>query len=151
MASNYMTSDGVDLDSRYLGINAKAKSAATADTANSVAWGSVSGKPSFWPKINWNSAVKLSGASNWTAPSNGVLFLQTYSSDNAQIYIGTGDKRVRFIYVDNTVSHDNSIGVIVKTVATVPILLSKGDVVGTPATGSIGSSDGFNGYFFSAA
>lgn len=36
MASNYLTSDGVDLDSRYLGINAKAKSAATADTATNV-------------------------------------------------------------------------------------------------------------------
>ena len=33
MASGFQTSDGVDLDSRYLGINAKAKSAATADTA----------------------------------------------------------------------------------------------------------------------
>ena len=33
MASGYQTSDGVDLDNRYLGINAKAKSAAKADTA----------------------------------------------------------------------------------------------------------------------
>lgn len=33
MASGFVTNDGKDLDSRYLGINAKAASAKTADTA----------------------------------------------------------------------------------------------------------------------
>lgn len=33
MASSIVTADGKDLDSRYLGINAKAKSATTADSA----------------------------------------------------------------------------------------------------------------------
>jgi hypothetical protein len=45
MASKYVTDDGLDLDSRYLGINAKAKSAETADTATSITWESVSDKP----------------------------------------------------------------------------------------------------------
>ena len=36
MASGYLTSDGKDLDARYLGINAKAKSASTADTATTA-------------------------------------------------------------------------------------------------------------------
>lgn len=36
MASKYVTDDGLDLDSRYLGINAKAKSAETADFASTV-------------------------------------------------------------------------------------------------------------------
>lgn len=40
MASKYLTDDGLDLDSRYLGINATAKA------ANSVAWLNVTGKPS---------------------------------------------------------------------------------------------------------
>lgn len=36
MASGYVTSDGKDLDARYLGINAKANSANTADTATTA-------------------------------------------------------------------------------------------------------------------
>ena len=36
MASGYVTSDGKDLDARYLGINAKANSAKTADTATTA-------------------------------------------------------------------------------------------------------------------
>lgn len=39
MASGYITSDGKDLDQRYLGIDAKAKSAEIADVATSVEWG----------------------------------------------------------------------------------------------------------------
>ena len=45
MASGYITSDGKDLDQRYLGIDAKAKSAEVADTASSVSWSGISGKP----------------------------------------------------------------------------------------------------------
>ena len=37
MPSGYVTSDGKDLDTRYLGINDKAKSAETADSASSMA------------------------------------------------------------------------------------------------------------------
>lgn len=36
MGSNYVTSDGKDLDSRYLGINAKAASASKADSATNA-------------------------------------------------------------------------------------------------------------------
>ena len=38
---------GTTLANKYLGISAKASSATVADSANSVAWGNVSGKPTF--------------------------------------------------------------------------------------------------------
>ena len=44
MASGYVTSDGKDLDSRYLGISAKAASAKVADSANSISGSAVYNK-----------------------------------------------------------------------------------------------------------
>lgn len=44
MASGYVTSDGKDLDSRYLGINSKAASAKVADSANSISGSAVYNK-----------------------------------------------------------------------------------------------------------
>lgn len=72
MGSNYVTSDGKDLDSRYLGINAKAASASKADSAttatNVTNKGNIvrNGNPVF---------VTLWGANSraWSAPSNGIL------------------------------------------------------------------------------
>lgn len=77
MASGYVTSDGKDLDARYLGINAKAKSATTAD---SVAWGSVTGKPSIFTSANalrTGTVITLGDTyfTGYTAPSNGVLYI----------------------------------------------------------------------------
>ncbi len=44
MASGYVTADGKDLDSRYLGINSKAASAKVADSANSISGSAVYNK-----------------------------------------------------------------------------------------------------------
>lgn len=81
MASGYVTSDGKDLDQRYLAIGG------TANAANSVPWSGVTGKPSM---LTTSSALRTSGApvngsasagknqnAVWTAPSNGLL---TYAS-----------------------------------------------------------------------
>lgn len=91
MASNYMTSDGVDLDSRYLGINAKAKSAATADTAtkaNSVDWGGVSGKPSNLSYGGYKTTAVISGGvtgsgnkATYKVPKNCVAKVTVSSRD----------------------------------------------------------------------
>ena len=80
MASGFQTSDGVDLDSRYLGINAKAKSAAMADTAtkattattaNSVAWSGVSGRPSLALKLPTGEQVTAQVSQKaWVASIN---------------------------------------------------------------------------------
>lgn len=45
MASKYVTDDGLDLDSRYLGINAKAKSAETADKVSDLVYSEITGAP----------------------------------------------------------------------------------------------------------
>ena len=131
MASGYQTSDGVDLDSRYLGINAKAKSAATADTAtkaNSVAWGSVTGKPDVtkgWKGFSDLGSVAINKDVTWTAPSDGILSLWNRST-------GT-DSRV-YVYVNNvhvtTFRHDDK---------PAPIVLKAGTTVRVSA----GSVDGW--------
>ena len=95
MASNYMTSDGVDLDSRYLGINAKAKSAATADTAttatkaNSVAWSGVSGKPGLKIESAAGALVKVAkDALPWEAPVDCQLIsITTQVSGGTKTYV----------------------------------------------------------------
>lgn len=93
MASGYQTSDGVDLDSRYLGINAKAKSAATADTAtkaNSVAWGNVSGKPGLRIQTATSNYVTVSSINlPWTAPVDCFIdyIIHANNSTNNYLYI----------------------------------------------------------------
>ena len=70
MATNIVTSDGKDLDSRYLGISAKAASAKTAD---SVSYSNVSGKPSglsFGGNYTWNKTGSANTTITFTAPSN---------------------------------------------------------------------------------
>ena len=82
MASKYVTDDGLDLDSRYLGINAKAKSAESADiateaeTVKSVEWSSISDAPVLWPKFNYGAVISTNIQYNrktWTAPSDGFI------------------------------------------------------------------------------
>lgn len=82
MASKYVTDDGLDLDSRYLGINAKAKSAETADKANSVDWESIQSRPTLWPKFNYAGLVNvyiIRPNKTWVAPSDG--FIAQYCPD----------------------------------------------------------------------
>ena len=73
-----------ELDSIYLGINAKAKSAKSADTATtakSVEWAGVNGIPVLWPKFNYPGIVFVDLArynqTPWTAPSDGFILQLT--------------------------------------------------------------------------
>lgn len=97
MASKYLTEDGLDLDSRYLGINDKAKSAESADTATeaetakSVEWSGITGAPVFWPKFNWGSVVTANVQYNrktWTAPSDGFIIQIHTQNSNGNGAIG---------------------------------------------------------------
>ena len=47
LSATSLTENGTALSSKYLGISAKASSATVADSANSVTWANVSGKPTF--------------------------------------------------------------------------------------------------------
>ena len=88
MASNIITADGKDLDSRYLAIGGKASSAIRADTAGSAdratnanyatsagSCSSVSGLQ----KINYGAPINISlryaRGETWTAVSDGLLFV----------------------------------------------------------------------------
>ena len=126
MASNYMTSDGVDLDSRYLGINAKAKSAATADTAttaakaNSVAWSGVSGKPGLKIESAVGALVTVAaGGLPWTAPVDcQVIYVATNVSGGTAIFVN--GNAVTGYTTRGSDSHD---------VAYLHVYLRKGDAI----------------------
>ena len=72
MASGYITSDGKDLDARYLGINSKAASAKVADTATTA---------TVATRLNQGFVVKnggviqgdLSETELYTVPKSGLL------------------------------------------------------------------------------
>lgn len=99
MATNIVTSDGKDLDSRYLGINAKAASAGYADSAGSATnvtnKGSIvrNGNPVFATLWGQNSRA-------WTAPSNGILYCaepftfgkSTISNERNMVFVNKGDQ-----------------------------------------------------------
>lgn len=65
-----MTDDGKDLDERYLGINAKAKSAETVD---SVKFSVISGIPET--KFDYSSLINFTATQTpWVSPSKGFVF-----------------------------------------------------------------------------
>ena len=79
MASNYKTNDCKDLDERYLGINAKAKSASTAD---SVSYTNVSGRPSgmqFGGKYSYDSGQNKNMSLSWSAPNDLIGYISATS------------------------------------------------------------------------
>lgn len=80
MASGFLTNDGKDLDSRYLGINAKAASAATADNVTNKGTIKRSG-----------GIVKFQLVHNgyYTATATGVV--SAYNSYLAAFSIGSAD------------------------------------------------------------
>ena len=88
MASGYLTSDGKDLDTRYLGINAKAKSASTADTATTANGLAASVDVSANAKLTCLRTVKVyvEGAADWDAvaqytfPASGLFVVHSLSS-----------------------------------------------------------------------
>ena len=61
MASGYLTSDGKDLDARYLGINAKAKSASTADTATTATNANYANSAGSSGSLSANAYVRRTG------------------------------------------------------------------------------------------
>ena len=78
---------GTTLSSKYLGISAKAASATVADSANSVAWGNVTGKPSSYYTLPNASSSTLGGVkvgSNITV-SSGTISL---TKDNVVAALG---------------------------------------------------------------
>ena len=79
MASGYVTADGKDLDSRYLGINSKAASAKVADSANSISGSAVYNKLGVTggTRINVNSkSTNTTGQSiSYTTTADGYVNL----------------------------------------------------------------------------
>lgn len=74
MASGYITSDGKDLDERYLGIDAKAKSAEVADMAARVE--NLVGATPILSKAQVPVTVAVTSkkaSASWTAPDNGLF------------------------------------------------------------------------------
>ena len=125
MASKYVTDDGLDLDSRYLGINAKAKSAETADTADTVksidtqvvvdGIGLVGGS-----RVNINIGITVAKQLTYTAAQTGIATLNIYNSnvhdDEVSITISVNGTN----YASDTTT---------KSAVTIQVFLNKGDVV----------------------
>lgn len=84
MASGYITSDGKDLDSRYLGIKDKAASASKADTATTATTAStatgLSGNFAIVP-LGSQVTFTLKQGGSYTIPANGTM---VFTSGNAQ-------------------------------------------------------------------
>lgn len=83
MASGFQTSDGVDLDSRYLGINAKAKSAATADTATTATRADTLVNNRYASKVAVvivNLSPEAYSSKTWSAPSDGIFSILSVNS-----------------------------------------------------------------------
>lgn len=87
MASGYVTSDGKDLDSRYLGINAKAASASKADSATNATNANYATSAGTATNVTNKGSVKrsqapiyVSGTSQYTAPSFGIYAPAKYGS-----------------------------------------------------------------------
>lgn len=119
MASGYITSDGKDLDERYLGIDAKAKSAAAVD------WSAINNVPVLWPKLNWTAAISVSSKGSWTAPSDGVmLFWFTNTSSFTSAKVGSAVIKLTA----------TSTATIKEFGCTTPIIVSSGDVISASAS-----------------
>lgn len=81
-----------ELDKIYLGINAKAKSATTADTAtsaNSVNWNNVQGKPSIKTGVlrTSGSVITIDAEETWTAPQDVLCDISTRATSSAATYV----------------------------------------------------------------
>ena len=89
-AGDYRTKS--ELDSIYLGINAKAKSAVTADIATKVAISGIIGsrKVSLNGSLVQVSLISSGDLKTWTVPSDGVLHT-TYLASDATDYVKHND------------------------------------------------------------
>ena len=76
MASGYVTSDGKDLDSRYLGITAKAASAETADSVSGSSVSKVAGiaeANSVSINVSNKNAGGTTSTATYTVPKRGLV------------------------------------------------------------------------------
>ena len=76
MASGYVTSDGKDLDSRYLGINAKAVSAKTADSVSGSSVSKVTGIAevnSVSINVTQKTTNNKTSTATYTVPKRGLV------------------------------------------------------------------------------
>ena len=84
MASGYVTSDGKDLDSRYLGISAKSTSASKADTATTATTANtatgLSGNFAIVP-LGSQVTFTLKEGGSYTIPANGTM---VFTQGNSQ-------------------------------------------------------------------
>ena len=136
MASGYITSDGKDLDERYLGIDTPAKLAERATVADSVSTLAGTTPVVSTAQMPVSVSAYSSNASNsWTAPSHGVLFATLtcygYINNIAGIYF-----RDQLI-TSSKGQHSLEVKWAVK----------QGDVIRTTARGS-GYPNGVQGTFF---
>lgn len=80
-----------ELDSIYLGINAKAKSAITADTAksaDSVNWNNVQEKPNINTGVLKTSGrISISAYGDWTAPQDVLCDISTQAGNTSGKYV----------------------------------------------------------------
>ena len=104
MASGFLTNDGKDLDSRYLGINAKAVSAKTADTATKATTATTATNVTNKGAISRNGnavQVRFSGAPHvpYTVPTAGLLVSTSgfglaagIGVRSSSVFVNKGDK-----------------------------------------------------------
>ena len=108
LTSKYVTDDGLDLDSRYLGINAKAKSAETADTAevankaNSVGWEGISDRPNSFATVDYGAAINLAINTTVSATKSGMVSFTVSGGEYGRlevnnVYLGTPGSNVSSI------------------------------------------------------
>ena len=97
MASGFQTSDGNDLDNRYLGINAKAASAGYADSCGNANYANSAGTANNlsggFSRIAFGSAINISARNTYTAPKNGIAVVKGSRGDNSSsLSIAVGGK-----------------------------------------------------------
>ena len=111
MASGFLTNDGKDLDSRYLGINAKAASAKTADTATKANTATtatnVTNKGSISRGAVVNVQIRHSSYGKVTAPATG---LAVSKSSAVSFYDETSKVSgyAQYVKTGEVLTHNNS-------------------------------------------
>ena len=102
MASNIVTADGKDLDSRYLGINAKAQSATTADSATNATNATNADNANYANNAGYaNSAGSASPKSVGVKPIR-LAINGTFPKDGIFLAVGIGESSTE-ASVDNCV------------------------------------------------
>ena len=111
--SNFVTDDGKDLDERYLGINAKAKSAESADSVGSIDISKVTGfdvPRVYGSRVDLNVIVDRNTTKTWEAPSSGLLAIHgfEYNEEGLCKLNETNIGRVASVDDNGSISNPNS-------------------------------------------